>query len=92
MTEVIDRRGMLGLLLGGAAAGTVGLTLLPETAESAPFTMSAVPAALPENPIEEAAWVRRRVCWWHRGRRMCRWRRVRRRCWWRHGRRVCAYR
>jgi hypothetical protein len=41
---------MLGLLLAGAAAATVGLTLMPETAEAAPFTMSAVPAAPPETP------------------------------------------
>lgn len=87
----IDRRGMIALVLGGAAAATMGLTLIPDAAEAAPLERGLVPDGVPENFVEEAVWVRRRVCWWHRGRRVCRWRRVRRRCWWHRGRRVCRY-
>jgi hypothetical protein len=89
MTTIVDRRGMLAILFGGAAAATMGLTLLPETGEAAPLKLGLDSAMRTESPIEEVAWVRRRVCWWHHGHRVCRWRRVRRRCWWHRGRRVC---
>ena len=87
MTQVIDRRGLLRIALGGATAAAIGLSLMPDTAESAPLMVGAGRAMEPEYPIEEAA----RVCWWRYGRRVCRWRPVRRRCWWRYGRRVCRY-
>lgn len=88
MTTIVDRRGMLGIVLGGAAAAASGLSFLPETADAAPLRLGLDHAAPTQSPVEEAAWVtRRRVCWWRRGRRICRWRRVR--CWWRRGRRIC---
>jgi hypothetical protein len=88
MTRIVDRRGMLRIVLGVAAAAAMGLTLVPETAEAAPLELGLDRAAPAENLVEEAAWVRRRrVCWWRHGRRVCRWRRER--CWWRHGHRVC---
>lgn len=80
----IHRRAMLGFMLGGAAAATMGIAvLMPSPAESAPLTVAAGRAVETEYPVEKARWVRRRVrkCWWHRGRRVCRWRRVRV---WRH--------
>ncbi len=75
MTE-IDRRAMLGALVSGAAVATMGLVLMPDTAESTPFSIGAGRPATPENPVEKAVWVhRRRVrrCWWRHGRRVCRW-------------------
>ncbi len=76
----IHRRAMLGVMLGGAAAATMGIAVLtPGPAKSAPLTIAAGRAVETENPVEKTVWVRRRVCWWHRGRRICRWRRVRRR-------------
>jgi hypothetical protein len=77
----IHRRAMLGVMLGGAAAATMGIAvLMPGPAESAPLTMAAGRAVETENSVEKVIWVRRRVrvCWWHEGRRVCRWRRVRR--------------
>ena len=90
MTE-IHRRAMLGLMLGGGAAATMGLTaLMPDPAESAPLTMAAGRPLETENPFEKAVWVyrgHRRV--WVRRRRV----RVRVRvCRWRWGRRVCRWR
>jgi hypothetical protein len=81
----IHRREMLGVLLGGAVVATVGSTLMPGPAGSAPLTMSKSLPGTTENLVEEAAvvvrrrrrWGRRRrvrVCWWRRGRRICRWR------------------
>jgi hypothetical protein len=73
-----DRRRMLTLLLGSAAAATAGLALIPGPAESAPFIVPKGPASEPEYPIDKVVWVRRRrrrVCWWRRGYRVCRWRR-----------------
>jgi hypothetical protein len=65
----IHRRAMLGVMLGGAAAATMGIAVLtPGPAESAPLTMAAGRAVETENPVEKAVWVRRRVrvCSWHR--------------------------
>lgn len=75
----IDRRAMLGTLLGGAAVAAFGLALTPGLAEAAPLTMSRELNAPTENLTEKAVVVvhrrrPRRVCWWHRGRRVCRWR------------------
>jgi hypothetical protein len=82
--RAIDRRAVLGTLLGAVAVAAFGLALTPGSAESAPLTMDKgliVPAG---NLVEDAVVVvrrrgwhghrRRRVCWWHRGRRICRWR------------------
>jgi hypothetical protein len=83
----IDRRAMLGTLLGAAAAAALGLTLTPGPAESAPLTLDKGLTAPASNLVEEAVVVvhhrhrgpvvrrrRRHVCWWHRGRRVCGWR------------------
>jgi hypothetical protein len=74
----IDRRKMLGILAGGAAVAAAGWALIPVAAEATPLTMSKSHPAIPEVPVEEAVWVRRRRCrrcWWRRGRKICRWRR-----------------
>jgi hypothetical protein len=77
MTTIVDRRGMVRIALGGAAAAAFGLALLPEEAESAPLTVGAGQGITAENPIEKAVVVarRRRIrrCWWRGGRRRCRW-------------------
>ena len=82
----LHRREMLRVMLGGAVVAAAGLALLPESAESAPLTISKRLPAPTENLVEEAVvvvrrrrWGRRRrvrvrSCWWHRGRRVCRWR------------------
>jgi hypothetical protein len=71
---MIDRRAMFGVMVGGAAAAAIGLTLMPGPAESAPLAMPSARAAETENPVEKAVVRvrRRRKCWWHRGRRVCR--------------------
>ena len=84
---IIHRREMLKVLLGGAAAATAGLALLPVPVESAPLTISKSVPATTDNFVEEAVvvvhrnhrhWGRRRhrrvrVCHWRGGRRVCRW-------------------
>ncbi|MGO9672835.1 MAG: hypothetical protein ACLPSF_01465 [Methylocella sp.] len=77
----INRRAMLGSLLGAAAVAALGSALTPRPAESAPLTLDKGLAASVESPVEKAAVVvvhrrrpRRRVCWWRRGRRVCGWR------------------
>jgi hypothetical protein len=55
----IHRRAMLGVMLGGAAAATMGIAvLMPGPAESAPLTIAAGRAVETENPVEKAVWVR----------------------------------
>jgi hypothetical protein len=74
----IDRRGMLSLLLGGAAAASAGLALIAGPANSAPFIVPKGPDSEPEYLVDKVVWRRRRwrrVCWWHRGHRVCRLRR-----------------
>ncbi|HYP56952.1 MAG TPA: hypothetical protein VEQ35_01545, partial [Beijerinckia sp.] len=77
----IDRRALLGAIVSGAAAASVGLTWMPGLAESAPLAgIGAAPSAKTQDLIEQAVVVvrrrpvRRRVCWWRRGRRVCTWR------------------
>lgn len=78
--SAIDRRVLLGAILSGGAAAAVGLSMMPGPAEAAPLTIGLARSAKPEDMIEKAVvvvrgrHVRRRVCWWHRGRRVCRWR------------------
>jgi hypothetical protein len=73
----IDRRALLGSLLGGAAVVATGLVFSLGAAESAPVTMGAGQGTTPDNPVEKAVVVvrRRRVrrCWWRHGHRICRW-------------------
>jgi hypothetical protein len=52
--------------------------LIPVAAEATPLMLSKSHPEIPEVPVEEAVWVRRRRCrrcWWRRGRKICRWRR-----------------
>jgi hypothetical protein len=82
--ETLDRRGMLGFVLGGAAIATAGLALVPLAAQAMPLALGADRAAdlaaKSEGLVDKARVVvvaprrRRRVCWWRRGRRVCAWR------------------
>jgi len=79
--KTIDRRGLLGALVCGAAAG---LVLAPAALHAAPIDARAGDRLA--NPVEKAQVVvvaprhrhrprrRRWVCWWNRGRRVCGWR------------------
>lgn len=69
----VDRRAMLRLVLGGAAAATAGLALIPGSAESAPLIVSKGLAPELESSVEDVVVRvrRRRVCRWRRGRRVC---------------------
>jgi hypothetical protein len=77
MSQVIDRRGLLKITLGGVAAAAMGLALIPGSAEAEPLTMGAGHGTTAGNPVEKAVVVvrRRRVrrCWWRHGHRVCRW-------------------
>jgi hypothetical protein len=76
----VDRRAMLGLVLGGVASAAMGIALIPDPAEAAPLMMSKGLDATTENRVEKAVVVvvprrrRRRRCWWRGGRRVCGWR------------------
>jgi hypothetical protein len=82
----IDRRSMLGILLGSGVAATLGVAVAPGPAESMPLPFGASRATLAdtnvpaESMIEKAVVVvrrrpvRRRVCRWRAGRRVCTWR------------------
>jgi len=83
----IDRRQMLALGLGAAAASSVLTRILTHEAHAAPLSLRADPVMAPEPLTEKAQvvvvdpWRRRRrrsrrrwVCWWRRGRRVCDWR------------------
>src|SRR5512138_3455007 len=81
----IDRRRMLALGLGAAAASTLLSRPWTPDAHAAPLSLPPNPAGEPE-PLAEKAQVvvvgprrrrrrrRRWVCWWHRRRRVCGWR------------------
>lgn len=79
---VIDRRGMLEIVLGGLAAATTTFSLMPTSAAAMPPTLgvSANRQVVGDALVEKAAVVvsrrrvRRRVCVWSRGRRVCTWR------------------
>jgi hypothetical protein len=79
----MDRRQMLVLSLGAAAATTVLGRVLSQDAHAAPPSTRAIVEQAPGDLIDKAQVVvvapgrrrrRRRVCWWHRGRRVCDWR------------------
>jgi hypothetical protein len=59
----LHRREMLRVMLGGAVVAAAGLALLPESAESAPLTISKRLPAPTENLVEEAVVVVRRRRW-----------------------------
>ena len=54
--EGIDRRRMLRDVLCGAAAVTVGVTLVAETGEATPLAMEKSPPAKADDLVEEAGW------------------------------------
>ena len=68
----IHRREMLRVMLGGVVVATVGLSVIPVLAESAPYC----PANRMRNwaPAVPSGVRRRKVCWWGRRRRICCWR------------------
>ncbi|MBN9276988.1 MAG: hypothetical protein J0I57_05060 [Hyphomicrobium sp.] len=79
----IDRRQMLALSLGAAAASITLPTILVEEAHAAPLMPRLDPLQEADAIIDKAQVVvvgprrrrrRRWVCWWHRGRRVCGWR------------------
>jgi hypothetical protein len=86
MTDT-DRRSVLrGILSGavvlasGAAAVSIGSTILPDEAEAVPLAVDKAGAAEIDDLVEKAQVVvvgprrrrrRRRVCTWRRGRRVC---------------------
>ena len=104
----IDRRAMLGTLLGAAAMAAFGFALKPGSAESAPLTIDKGLIAPAENLVEnDVVVVHRRRGWrghrrvvvhrrgwgWHGHRRYGGWHGRRRRvCWWHRGRRICRWR
>lgn len=57
----IDRRSMLKVVLGSAAAAGAGLPLIPHPAEAALTAFSKSPPAGTELPVEEAVFVTRRA-------------------------------
>ncbi len=83
----IDRRQMLALSLGAAAASTMLSRLYVQEAEAAPLATRADTLRESRQLAERAQVVvvdprrrrrgrrrRRWVCWWHRRRRVCGWR------------------
>lgn len=77
----LDRRSILGAMLGGIAIAGSGSLLVATTTYAAPLPgVSPTPSA--PGSVEKAQVVvvgprrrrRRRRCWWSRGRRVCGWR------------------
>jgi hypothetical protein len=91
--DLMDRRGFLRSVLGGAVVVTVatsaGVTLLSNAAEAAPVPADKTLPQAMEDFAEKAQY-------WHghhRRRHRRHWRRHRRRhCWWHRGHRVCRWR
>ncbi|MEZ5842361.1 MAG: hypothetical protein R3D27_01340 [Hyphomicrobiaceae bacterium] len=80
----LDRRSMLKLVLGVTAVAATGVTLSSGTVEAAPLPGApAGSAVLPETPVEQAQYRRRRRRIWRRRRRVCVRRRRRIVCFWR---------
>jgi hypothetical protein len=80
--DAMDRRRMLTLMIGAAAAAAVASNLIPQEAEAATLTPGVAPAKDETDLVHQAQVVivgprrrRRRgpTCWWSRGRRVCRW-------------------
>lgn len=79
----IDRRQMLVLGLGAAAASTTLSRIFVDEAQAAQVVPRADTRLGSSQHVEKAQVVvvgprrrrrRRWVCWWHRGRRVCGWR------------------
>jgi hypothetical protein len=96
--ELMDRRGFLRSVVGGAVVVTIatsaGVTLLSNVAEAAPVPADKnLPKAMED--FAETEDLPKTVQYYRYGpyRRRHRryWRRRRRHCWWRRGRRVCAW-
>jgi hypothetical protein len=92
--DAIDRRSALRGILCVAAAASLGVTLLPDTAEAIPLALEkefgrkadelkheAQAGRRPRRPVARPPRHRRRH---RRGRRWV--------CWWQRGRRVCGWR
>jgi hypothetical protein len=103
----IDRRSLLTGILCGAAAATLGLTVIPEAAKSLPLDAIKAGPVKPQEIVEEARATvhvntrRRRGATVHVNTRRRRGATVhvhgrhsgrRWRCWWHRGRRVCGWR
>jgi hypothetical protein len=82
MMTVIDRRKMVGLMLGGAGLALSG-ALLPTSKARAMAAVGSFVAPETEALAQKAQVVvvgprrrrgRRWRCWWRRGRRVCGWR------------------
>ena len=77
----LDRRSILGVMLGGIAIAGSSSLLVATTTQAAPLPRDAATRPAP-SPIEKAQVVvvgprrrrRRWRCWWRRGRRVCGWR------------------
>ncbi len=78
--KAVDRRALLGLMLGGvaaASAATAGIALLSEPASAAALPKGLNSAVTKDSFVEDTVVIihprRSRRCWWHRGRRICSW-------------------
>jgi hypothetical protein len=79
-----SRRNMLVSVFCGALIATLGLAVLPSTAESTPLAIAKGGVVKTGTMVEKAVVVvvhprrhrrgRHWRCWWHRGRRVCGWR------------------
>ncbi|HEU0060305.1 MAG TPA: hypothetical protein VFR19_10540 [Hyphomicrobiaceae bacterium] len=76
----LDRRSILGAMLGGIAVAGIGGPLVATTTQAAPLTGVATTRS-GAGGVKKAQVVvvgprrrRRWRCWWRRGRRVCGWR------------------
>lgn len=90
--QCIDRRGLLTLMSGAAAAATIASSLTLQVAEAAPLALGAGGSEATDEVLQQAQFgpppphrKRRRRGWGFGPRR--RWA-----CWWHRGRRVCGWR
>jgi hypothetical protein len=79
----LDRRGVLGAMLGGIAIAGSASLLVATTTRAAPLPgLAPTTSTSGPGPVKKAQVVvvgprhrrRRRRCWWSRGRRVCGWR------------------
>jgi hypothetical protein len=89
--DCIDRRGLLTLMIGAAAAATIGSGLDLQVAQAAPMPLGAGRSEDSYDASQQAQFGPPPR--YRRGRRGWGFRRGRRwRCWWHRGRRVCGWR
>lgn len=78
----LDRRSLLGAVLGGIAiAGSTSLLVATTTRAAALPGFAPTPSTTAPGPVKKVQGVvvgprrrRHRRCWWRRGRRVCGWR------------------